>query len=275
MKCQSQKQMRALIHSGTRYGKRVLFLVLVLLVTDTVRGERTLPSPTDRIQTENGVVEIYPVNHATFVMRWNGQTIFIDPVGPAERFQSFARPDLILITDIHGDHHQQGTVSMVRQESTITLAPQAVIDKVPTSLQSAYRVLGNGEKISINGMRVEAIPMYNLTKERLRFHSKGRGNGYVVSLGGKRVYISGDTEDVPEMRSLKNIDVAFLCMNLPYTMTVEQAASAAVEFKPGIVFPYHYRGTKGFSDINHFKKLVQAETKEIEVRIREWYAPSE
>ena len=90
---------------------------------------------------------------------------------------------------------------MVRQKSTITLAPQAVIDKVPTSRQSVYRVLGNGEKIAINGMRVEAIPMYNMTKERLRFHSKGRGNGYVVSLGGKRVYISGDTEDVPDLRS--------------------------------------------------------------------------
>ena len=132
MKIQSRKQLSERIHSGTRYGNPVLFLMFVLLVTETVLGEKTIPSPTDRIQTEKGVVEIYPVNHATFVMRWNGQTIFIDPVGPAERFRSFDRPDLILITDIHGDHHQQGTVSMVRQESTITLAPQAVIDKVPT-----------------------------------------------------------------------------------------------------------------------------------------------
>ena len=118
-------------------------------------------------------------------------------------------------------------------------------------------------------MTIEAIPMYNLTPERQKFHTKGRGNGYVVTLGGTRVYISGDTEDIPEMRALKKIDVAFVCMNLPYTMTAEQAADAVLEFKPKIVFPYHYRG-KTSQDPEKFKKLV-AKDKNIEVRIRKWY----
>jgi len=108
--------------------------------------------------------------------------------------------------------------------------------------------------------------MYNLTADRLKYHNKGRGNGYVVTVGGKRIYISGDTEDIPEMRALKNIDVAFVCMNLPYTMTEEQAASAVREFKPKIVYPFHYRG----SDVEKFKKLV-GEDSGVEVRLRDWY----
>ncbi len=108
--------------------------------------------------------------------------------------------------------------------------------------------------------------MYNLTADRLKFHDKGRGNGYVLTLGGKRVYLSGDTEDILEMRALKNIDVAFVCMNLPYTMTVDQAASAVREFKPKIVYPYHYRG----SDLEKFKTAVGSDLG-VDVRIRDWY----
>jgi L-ascorbate metabolism protein UlaG (beta-lactamase superfamily) len=114
------------------------------------------------------------------------------------------------------------------------------------------------------GVKIEAVPMYNLTAARLRFHNKGRGNGYVMTFGGKRVYVSGDTEDIPEMRALKNIDAAFVCMNLPYTMTPEQAADAVREFKPKVVYPYHYRG----SDTAQFKKLVGDAS---EVRLRDWY----
>ena len=108
----------------------------------------------------------------------------------------------------------------------------------------------NGETSESNGISIEAIPMYNITRDRLRYHEKGRGNGYVLTLGDKRVYISGDTEDIPEMRVLKDIDVAFICMNLPYTMTVDQAADAVKEFKPGIVYPYHYRGVM----CRHFRR---------------------
>ena len=113
--------------------------------------------------------------------------------------------------------------------------------------------------------------MYNLREEALKFHAKGRGNGYVLTINDERIYISGDTEDIPEMRTLKNIDKAFVCMNLPWTMTVESAASAVLEFKPKQVYPYHYRNKEGMSDVNLFKNLVNKEDKSIEVILLDWY----
>ena len=135
------------------------------------------------------------------------------------------------------------------------------------ALKSKLVILKNGETKEIHGVKITAVPMYNLTTERLKFHDEGRGNGYVVEMGGKRIYLSGDTEDIPEMRSLKNIDIAFVCMNLPYTMTEAQAASAVREFHPKVVYPYHYRG----SDLEKFKTLVGTDVG-VEVRIRDWYA---
>jgi L-ascorbate metabolism protein UlaG (beta-lactamase superfamily) len=218
----------------------------------------------DEVQAEHGPITIKPINHATFTLEWNGKKIFVDPVGGANRFEG--TPDLILVTDIHGDHLNADTLKGVARENTKIIAPAAVASQLPAELKSKTVVMANGEKRDVQGISVEAVPMYNLTQDRLKFHSKGRGNGYVVTLGGKRIYISGDTEDIPEMRALKNIDVAFVCMNLPYTMTVEQAASAVKEFKPKIVYPYHYRG----SDTQKFKQLVGADSG-IDVRLRDWY----
>jgi len=132
-------------------------------------------------------------------------------------------------------------------------------------------VLGNGDKTEQIGINIEAIPMYNLPETDDSKHVKGRGNGYVLTIGNKRVYISGDTEDIPEMRNLKNIDVAFVSMNLPYTMDINQAASAVLDFKPRVIYPYHYRGQDGLSDVEAFKKKVDAGNKNIEVRLRNWY----
>jgi L-ascorbate metabolism protein UlaG (beta-lactamase superfamily) len=204
----------------------------------------------DKIPTDKGDIQIQPLNHATFTLEWNGRKIFVDPVGGAQRFKDTA--DLILVTDIHGDHLNADTLKAVSRADTQIVGPQAVADQLPAALKSKTIIIANGEKKEVQGVSIEAVPMYNLTPDRLKFHSKGRGNGYVVTLGGKRIYISGDTEDIPEMRALKNIDLAFVCMNLPYTMTVEQAASAVKEFKPKIVYPYHYRG----SDTEKFKQLV-------------------
>ena len=131
--------------------------------------------------------------------------------------------------------------------------------------------LNNGDSFDFNGVKIEAIPMYNLREEALKFHTKGRGNGYLLTINDERIYISGDTEDIPEMRNLKNIDKAFVCMNLPYTMTVESAASAVLEFKPKQVYPYHYRGTEGLSDIEKFKNLVNKSDKSINVLLLDWY----
>ena len=221
----------------------------------------------DHIATSAGDLIIHPINHATLVLGWKEKTIYVDPVGGGKRFDGLPKPDLILVTDIHGDHLNSETLEAIAGEAAI-IAPSAVAEKLPEKLRKQTTVLANGETKPVAGVTVEAVPMYNLTAERLKYHNKGRGNGYVIALGGKRVYLSGDTEDIPEMRALKNIDVAFVCMNLPYTMTEEQAASAVREFKPKIVYPYHYRG----SDVEKFKKLV-GEHSGVEVRLRDWYKP--
>ena len=224
------------------------------------------PLEGDRLPTSSGDLVIHPINHATFALAWNGKAVYVDPVGGAKRFQGLPAPDLVLITDIHGDHLDPATLSAIVKPSTVLIAPRAVYDKLPAALKQQTTLLANGDAKSVLGLQIEALPMYNTTADRLRFHEKGRGNGYLVTFGGKRVYISGDTEDIPEMRALRNIDVAFLCMNLPYTMTVEQAANAVRAFNPKIVYPYHDRG----SDVQKFKELVGANDG-IEVRLRDWY----
>ena len=243
-----------------------LGLLTGLVIASAAAAEDKLTG--DRIAGSDGDMVIHPINHATFLMACKDKTIYIDPVGRAKRFDGLPHPDLILVTDIHGDHSSAETLEAVTDNKTTIVAPAAVAEKLPEKLRKQTTVLANGESKLVAGVSLEAVPMYNLTADRLEYHDKGRGNGYLVTLGGKRIYISGDTEDIPEMRALKNIDVAFVCMNLPYTMTVEQAASAVREFKPKIVYPYHYRG----SDLEKFKKLV-GEDSGVEVRLRDWYKP--
>lgn len=223
----------------------------------------------DVVKTEKGDLTITPIEHATFVMKWEGKTIFVDPTKGGEAFREFGKPDLILITDIHGDHFDPKTLAAVRSPGALVVVPRAVAEKMGADKEGA-KILANGEKTALGEISIEAVPMYNLTSERKNFHTKGRGNGYVVTLGGKRIYISGDTEDIPEMRSLRDIDVAFVCMNLPYTMDVDHAADAVLAFKPRIVYPYHYRG-KEMSDVEKFKSLVASKEKSIEVRLLKWY----
>lgn len=192
-----------------------------------------------------------PIKHATFVLQSERTTIYIDPVGEVADFSGFPVPDLILITHIHKDHLAPDLVAALKQGKTKVMAPPSVVEQLGYGI-----AISNGETTEILGIGIEAIPAYNTTTERLKFHPKGRDNGYVLSKKGVRLYISSDTEDIPEMRSLKDIDIAFVCMNLPFTMTVEQAASAVNEFKPGIVIPYHYRGKPDMSDVDAFEGLV-------------------
>lgn len=222
----------------------------------------------DTLKTEKGDLTVLPLQHATFVMKWGGKTIFVDPTGGGDAFKDQGKPDLILVTDIHGDHFDPKTLSAVRTAEAMLVVPAAVAEKMGPDKGGA-KILANGEKTACGEIGIEAIPMYNLTAERKNFHTKGRGNGYVLSIGGKRIYVSGDTEDIPEMRTLKDIDAAFVCMNLPYTMDVEHAADAVLAFKPKVVYPYHYRG-KEMSDVEKFKTLV-AKDKGIEVRLLKWY----
>lgn len=231
----------------------------------------TLTFAQDTIQTKDGDLAITPILHGTLVLEYNGTTIYVDPYGGAEKFSGLDAPDIILITDIHGDHHNQKTLNGLDVSKGTFVVPQAVADKMLENWPSSIVVLENGASNEIKGIQIEAIPMYNLPETDDSRHPKGRGNGYVLTFSDKRIYISGDTEDILEMRSLKEIDVAFICMNLPYTMTVQQAASAVAEFKPSIVYPYHYRGKPEMSDTEEFKKLVNEATSQVDVRLRNWY----
>lgn len=220
----------------------------------------------DHVATANGDLVIQPMSHATFAMEWNDNTIYVDPVGGADAFEGLPPPDLILVTDVHGDHMDADTLSAVVEADTRIVAPSAVADQLPEMLQERTEVLANGEETEVLGIDLEAVPMYNLTEDRLQYHEKGRGNGYIATFADTRVYIAGDTEDIPEMRELEDIDVAFVPFNLPYTMTEEQAADAVRDFEPDIVYPYHFRG----SDPELFAELV-GEDSGIEVRIGDWY----
>lgn len=239
----------------------------------SVIAKAQLPSA-DKIDTSNGAISVQPITHGSLVLTWNNVTIYVDPYGGGQLYHGLARPDLILITDIHGDHLNAETLASIDTESATIIAPQAVVDQLAENLKGKASVLANGSSTKTLGIDIQAIPMYNLPDDKDSRHSKGRGNGYIINLGGKRIYISGDTEDIPEMRGLKNIDVAFVCMNLPYTMDIKQAAGAVLAFKPKIVYPYHYRGQGGLADVDGFKKLVQDGDKTIDVRLRNWYSGS-
>ncbi|HED07271.1 MAG TPA: MBL fold metallo-hydrolase [Ignavibacteria bacterium] len=210
-------------------------------------------------------IKFYPINHASFIITTPSITIYVDPVQKIKAYAKYPSPDIILITDIHRDHLNREVVKSIKKKKTKIIAPKAVVSKLGFG-----EILNNGDEVKILNMLIKAIPMYNITKDRLRFHTKGRGNGYVLTINGKRIYISGDTEDIKEMRELKNIDYAFVCMNLPFTMSVKQAASAVLEFKPKVVYPYHYRGPKGYSDIEKFKYLVSKD-RNIDVKLLNWY----
>lgn len=249
-----------------------LLTLAITLLASVAMAQQAKP---DRIQTSKGPLIIQPVLHGTVAFTWDNKTIYVDPYGGAEAFKGIADPDLILITDIHGDHLDPKTLEAINTEKATFVVPQAVADQLPASLKSKAVVIGDGDSTQQLGIAITAVPMYNLPENAESRHPKGRGNGYILRMGGKTVYLSGDTEDIPEMRALRNIDVAFVCMNLPYTMDVDQAASAVLEFKPAMVYPYHYRGQNGLSDVEAFRDKVSAGNKKIEVRLRNWYPESQ
>ncbi len=222
----------------------------------------------DKISTAQGDVTLMPINHATLAIQWGQEVVYIDPAGDHKYFKDIPKPTMVLITDIHGDHFSLPTLDRMAAGKLPVVAPPAVANGIPRHYEQV-RVLPNGQSLDLKGIKIEAVPMYNLPETENSRHPKGRGNGYILTIGGKRIYISGDTSGIPEMRTLQNIDVAFVCMNLPYTMDVAEAAGAVSEFKPTIVYPYHFRGKNGYSDVKEFKRLV--ETDEIEVRLRTWY----
>ncbi|NVK83656.1 MAG: MBL fold metallo-hydrolase [Cytophagia bacterium] len=245
-------------------------LTLAALVFSLSLCAQSIDSP-DKISTYQGDITIQPITHGSVVLKWEDQVIYVDPYGGGDLYKGIEAPTYILITDIHGDHMNPSTLEAINTSKAQLVVPQAVKDQLPDELAAKAKVLSNGSDMRAAGFNIAAIPMYNLPESEKAMHTKGRGNGYVITMGGKRLYFSGDTADIPEMRSLNNIDVAFVCMNLPYTMDINQAASAVLEFKPIIVYPYHYRGTGGLSDVDGFKDLVNEENPNIEVRLKNWY----
>ncbi len=225
----------------------------------------------DSLYTDHGNIIIQPVLHGTLVIQYQEKTIYIDPYGGVNAFKNIQDPNLILITDIHGDHLDLQTLKEIKTKEAKFIVPQAVADKLPKEYHENLNIMNNGDILKKDGISIKAIPMYNLPETPDAKHPKGRGNGYILILGEKKIYISGDTEDIKEMRKLKGIDVAFICMNLPYTMDIHQAASAVLELQPKIVYPYHYRGKPNFSDIEAFKTLVDKAGLNIDVRLRDWY----
>jgi L-ascorbate metabolism protein UlaG (beta-lactamase superfamily) len=250
-----------------------LIFILCLFVgfsacKNTSERETDADEPLEKSHFE---LNIIPISHATMVIEWGDIVMYTDPVGGIEAFEGQPAPDLILVTDIHSDHLNLETLEAVVTDSSILIVPVAVFDLLPKHLLLNTVVVANDETTHQLDFAITGVPMYNLREEALQFHEKGRGNGYIIEKDGYRVYISGDTEDIPEMRNLENIDLAFVCMNLPFTMTVESAASAVADFKPKTVIPYHYRGREGFSDVDTFERLVNEKAPEVEVRRIDFY----
>lgn len=220
-----------------------------------------LKRPVEEFQTSGGAVRITPIRHASLLIQAANQAIYVDPTKDGN-YDGLPPADLIVITDIHFDHMDLKKLAELRKPGTVIIAPAAVAKSVPEAA-----VIRIGETIEFAKWKIEAVAAYNIPREpgAQVYHEKGRGVGYVLSYGGKRFYFSGDTQNIPEMRALKNIDVAFVCMNLPYTMAPAEAAEAVRAFKPAIVYPYHYRG----SDLTVFAKALAGSG--VEVRIRDWY----
>lgn len=220
---------------------------------------------TDAIPTNRGDLRVTPVVHGSLMLQWDNKVIHIDPSGAVGgNFDNLPKADLILVTDIHGDHMDREKIDLLKKPGTVIVSSAAVQQTITES-----QTIANGESRTFAGIPIEAVAAYNLVRgpqPGTLFHDKGRGNGYILTLGDKRLYVSGDTECVPEMKALRNIDVAFVCMNLPYTMTPGEAAECVNSFQPEIVYPYHY----GQSDLQEFSGAVQG-TPGVEVRLREWY----
>ena len=212
----------------------------------------------DAFQVEGGSVEITFIGHASLMFEYRRTVIHVDPVGGKADYSAMPDADIILITHDHRDHFDRRAIEEIRTPNTEVIHTQATQKNI-----TGGTVLKNGESLLLKGITIEAVPAYNTTRARVRFHPKGRDNGYILNLGGKRFYIAGDTEDTPEMRALENIYVAFLPMNQPYTMRPSQVADAAKAFRPEILYPYHFRS----SNISTLIELLENEP-DIEVRIR-------
>lgn len=215
----------------------------------------------DILKTGGGDVEITFIGHGSLMFTYRGVVIHVDPFSRLAEYSKLPQADLILLTHEHGDHLDAKALEAARTPKTILILTEACAAKI-----KGGTVMRNGDVETVGGLQIEAVPAYNLVHMRspgVPYHPKGVGNGYIITFHDKRVYIAGDTENIPEMKQLQNIDCAFLPMNLPYTMTPEMVADAARAFKPAILYPYHY----GDTDPSKLVGLMK-DTPEVEVLVR-------
>ncbi len=241
---------------------KITFTMLSLLfcATSTVAAQQEFEK--DKIETSAGDLDITFVGHGSIIMSFDGRIIHVDPVAQMADYTKMPKADLILITHEHSDHFDLSAINLIKTSKTKIVATETVARQI-----SDVIVMKNGGIRMIEGLRIEAVPAYNLVNMRSPgnpFHPKGIGNGYIITFGNKRLYIAGDTENTPEMKNLRDIDIAFLPMNLPYTMTPAMVADAAIAFRPKILYPYHY----GKTDASKLTELLK-NTPETEVRIRQ------
>ncbi len=219
------------------------------------------PPQEDILKTSGGDLKLTFLGHGTLMFTFGGKVIHVDPVSSMADYAALPKADLVLVTHEHGDHLDPKAIQAVSKPGTVVVASPSCAKALPSAI-----VLKNGETRTEAGFAIEAVPAYNIVHRRpdgAPYHPKGNGNGYVITFADKRVYVAGDTENTPEMKALSRIDVAFLPMNLPYTMTPEMVADAAKVFRPKILYPYHY----GNTDTSKLVDLMRGE-KGIEVRIR-------
>ena len=226
----------------------------------TIKGT-TMGFEEDIIETGTGDLKITFIGHGTLMFEFEGKFIHIDPWTRLADYTKIAKADIILVSHEHGDHLDKKAIGLIRKKGTQIVLSESCAEQVDGGL-----IMKNDDERIVGGLKIEAVPAYNIVHKRPNgspYHPKGRGNGYIITFGDKRIYVAGDTENTPEMKRLRDIDVAFLPMNLPYTMTPEMAADAAKAFKPKILYPYHYGETDTTILVNLLKVL-----KEVEVRIR-------
>ncbi|MBN2736533.1 MAG: MBL fold metallo-hydrolase [Spirochaetales bacterium] len=212
----------------------------------------------DTLKAPEGDIKVFFIGHGTLYFENNNQVIHVDPWSQLGDYNQIPKADIILITHDHPDHLDPAVIDQISKNNTVIISPQIVFDKIKKG-----KVLANGESLTEKGIKIEAVPAYNNSQGREMFHPKGAGNGYILNLAGMRIYIAGDTEDIPEMSRISQIDVAFLPMNQPYTMLPQQLKKAALTIKPKVLYPYHY----GETDTSELLEIMKDQPS-IEVRIR-------
>ena len=240
--------------------KLMLLIVFVLFsIQFSALAEQAFE--TDVVKTSGGDLEITFLGHGTLMFTYGGRVIHIDPFSRVADYSKLPQADMILLTHEHRDHLDLEALKFLRTDKTVLVLNEKCAQQVKGGI-----IMHNGDVKTIEGLKIEAVPAYNIvhmSSEGVPFHPKGNGNGYVITFGDKRIYVAGDTENIPEMKKLTHIDCAFLPMNLPYTMTPEMVADAAKAFKPKVLYPYHY----GETDPSKLAALMK-DTHEVEIRIR-------